>query len=59
MATIDVAHAIAGVQVYDARLVASMRVHGVIRILTFNERDFARYSEIQAIHPRSIVAVHH
>jgi hypothetical protein len=30
----------------------------VMRILTFDEGDFARYTEIQAIHPRSILAVH-
>ena len=53
-----VAHGVAGVQVHDARLVAAMRVHGVMSLLTFDERDFARYAEIQAIHPRSIVAVH-
>ena len=52
------AHGVAGVQVHDARLVVAMRVHGVMSLLTFDERDFARYAEIQAIHPRSIVAVH-
>jgi predicted nucleic acid-binding protein len=44
-------HSISGVQVHDARLVASMRVHGVSRILTFNAKDFARYPGIEAIHP--------
>jgi len=48
-----VAHSVAGVQVHDARLVAAMRVHGVRCILTFNERDFARYPEIEAVNPRS------
>jgi predicted nucleic acid-binding protein len=46
-----VAHAISGVQVHDARLVAAMHVHGVKRILTFNARDFARFGDIEAIHP--------
>ena len=46
-----VAQRVFGVQVHDARLVAAMRVHGVSRILTFNEKDFARYSDIEAIHP--------
>jgi len=32
-----------------------MRVHGVHRILTFNERDFARYPDVLAIHPRAIL----
>lgn len=42
---------VCGVQVHDARLVAAMRVHGVQRILTFNTRDFARFTEIEAVHP--------
>lgn len=51
-----VAHHVSGVQVHDARLVAAMRVHGVKRILSFNENDFTRYTEIQAIHPRTVAA---
>jgi predicted nucleic acid-binding protein len=46
-----VSHRISGVQVHDARLVAAMHVHGVKRILTFNTRDFARFTDIEAIHP--------
>jgi len=49
-----VAHAVSGVQVHDARLVAAMRVHQVTRILTFNVRDFARYHEITAISPENV-----
>jgi len=45
---------VSGAQVYDARLAAAMRVHGVKRILTFNERDFARYTDIEAVHPRTV-----
>ena len=44
---------VSGVQVHDARLVAAMRVHGVKRILTFNHKDFARYTDIEAVHPRT------
>jgi predicted nucleic acid-binding protein len=51
-----VAHSVRGVQVHDARLAAAMRVHGVQRILTFNEADFARYPGVEAIHPRTISA---
>jgi predicted nucleic acid-binding protein len=47
-----VIHNVRGVQVHDARLVAAMHVHNVTRILTFNEADFARYSDIEALHPR-------
>ena len=46
---------VSGVQVHDARLVAAMRVHGVERILTFNTKDFARYDEIEAVHPLQMV----
>ena len=47
-------HAISGVQVHDARLAAAMRVHGVGQILTFNTRDFARFTNVDAVHPRDI-----
>ena len=49
-----VTHKVSGVQVHDARLVAFMRVYGVRSILTFNDRDFARYTDITAIHPRTV-----
>jgi len=51
-----VTHGVSGVQVHDARLVAAMRVHGLQRILTFNDKDFARYPEIEAVHPRGVPA---
>jgi predicted nucleic acid-binding protein len=51
-----VSHNVSGVHVHDARLVATMRVHGVKRILTFNDRDFARYSDIEAMHPQAMAA---
>ncbi|HWG19253.1 MAG TPA: PIN domain-containing protein [Terracidiphilus sp.] len=47
-------HSISGAQVHDARLAASMLVHGVRKILSFNTRDFARFSGIEAIHPSQI-----
>jgi predicted nucleic acid-binding protein len=50
-----VSHNVSGVQVHDARLAAAMRVHGIERVLTFNERDFARYPDIQAVHPRALL----
>jgi predicted nucleic acid-binding protein len=49
-----VSHRISGVQVHDDRLVAAMHVHGVKRILTFNTRDFARFTDIGAIHPTDL-----
>lgn len=49
-----VTHSVSGVQVHDAHLVASMRVHGVRRILTLNPRDFARFTTIEAVHPNQL-----
>ena|SRR5205809_4044400 len=46
-----VIHGVCGAKVHDARLVAAMRVHGVKYILTFNEKDFTRYTDIKAVHP--------
>lgn len=51
-----VAFGVRGVQVHDARLVASMLVHGVTQILTLNTGDFARYAPegITAVDPNSV-----
>ena len=49
-----VEYRVSGVQVHDARLVASMQVHGVKRILTFNTRDFTRFTQIEAVHPADL-----
>jgi predicted nucleic acid-binding protein len=38
-----VQHGVLGSKVHDAKLVATMNVHGVRRILTFNTGDFTRY----------------
>ena len=46
---------VSGTQVHDAHLVAAMHVHGVRRILTFNTRDFVRFSSIEAVHPAQVV----
>jgi predicted nucleic acid-binding protein len=47
-------HAVQGVQVHDARLAAVMHVHGVTHLLTLNAPDFSRFTNIVAVHPRSI-----
>ena len=46
---------ISGVQVHDARLVAAMRVHGLKRILTLNDRDFRRFFDIKAVLPQDLL----
>jgi len=45
---------VSGVQVHDARIAACLRVHGVTRLLTFNTKDFARYSGFAAVDPAQI-----
>jgi predicted nucleic acid-binding protein len=50
-----VRYSVAGVQVHDARLAASMLMNGVSTILTLNDRDFRRYAGISAIHPGAII----
>ncbi len=49
-----VQHSVSGVQVHDARIAACLRVHGVSRLLTFNTKDFARYSGFVAVDPGQI-----
>lgn len=49
-----VTYSVMGVKVHDARLVATMLVHGVTDILTFNTDDFKRFSQITAVHPTAI-----
>jgi predicted nucleic acid-binding protein len=49
-----VRHGVLGSKVHDARLVATMNVHGIRRILTFNTDDFKRYN-VEAIHPSSLL----
>jgi predicted nucleic acid-binding protein len=49
-----VVHDIQGVQVHDARLAASMYVHGVGQILTINIRDFRRFEGLHVRHPADL-----
>jgi predicted nucleic acid-binding protein len=50
-----VAHAVSGVKVHDARLVASMNIYGIRHILTFDGPDFSRYTGIQVVHPTDVL----
>ena len=47
-------HAVLGVQVHDARLVAVMNVYGVQSLLTFNADDFKRFPQIVVINPKDV-----
>lgn len=47
---------VSGVQVHDARLVAAMKLNGITHILTFNTKDFIRYTSegIVAVDPANV-----
>jgi predicted nucleic acid-binding protein len=49
-----VAHAVTGVQVHNARLVAMMHIYEVSHLLTFNVTDFRRYHGITAQRPQDL-----
>jgi predicted nucleic acid-binding protein len=49
-----VAHAVRGVQVHDTRLVATMKTYNIPQIVTFNVEDFARFPDIEVVHPQSL-----
>jgi predicted nucleic acid-binding protein len=51
---IVVEHAVSGVKVHDARLIATMKTHGVLSLLTFDVDDFTRYAGIAVIHSKSV-----
>jgi predicted nucleic acid-binding protein len=47
-------HSVSGAQVHDAKIVAAMKAHSIQNLLTFNAKDFKRYTEIKAIEPKDI-----
>jgi predicted nucleic acid-binding protein len=51
-----IAHSVLGKNVFDARLVAAMRVHGESQILTFNDRDFRRFPGIAIYTPAAVIS---
>jgi len=52
---IVVAEGVSGIQVHDARLVATMRVHGIEHLLTLNVGDFRRYDRVMAVSPQDLL----
>jgi predicted nucleic acid-binding protein len=46
-----------GKRAHDAHLVALMLEHHVSRLLTFNERDFTQFVEIECINPFDVLGV--
>lgn len=49
-----VKHHVLGKNVHDARIVAQMVVHGIDNILTFNTKDFKRFTNITALDPSGV-----
>ncbi len=49
-------HSVLGKNAHDARLVAAMIVHGVTHLLTFNEQDFRRFTNITVLTPAAVLA---
>lgn len=49
-------YGVTGIDVYDARLVAAMRVHGIRHLLTFDVGDFSRFAEVTVVHPDRVGA---
>lgn len=47
-------HGITGVQVHDTNLVASMNVHNITHLLTFNPAHFHRFPGITVVHPNDL-----
>lgn len=48
-------HQVAGLKVHDARLVATMNVHQILNIVTFDVEDFKRYTGIEILHPKDVL----
>jgi predicted nucleic acid-binding protein len=48
-------HQVIGKQAHDAHLVASMLVHHVTHLLTFNDSDFKRFTGITVVNPNSLL----
>lgn len=48
-------HQISGKTAHDTRVVAAMTVHHITHLLTFNDADFARFSEIIVPTPTGVL----
>jgi predicted nucleic acid-binding protein len=51
-----VAANVSGIQVHDARLVATMHVHGIENLLTLNVKDFRRFGDITVLSPEDLLS---
>jgi hypothetical protein len=53
------AYHVLGVKVHDARLVSVMLAAGIAAVITLNESDFRRFSEVSVVTPADILAQQH
>jgi len=51
-----VQYRVIGKQAHDAHIVAAMLVHKVTHLLTFNDGDFRRFTEITVVNPQHIIS---
>ena len=51
-----VQYRVIGKQAHDAHIVAAMLVHKVTHLLTFNDSDFKRFTEITVVNPQNIIS---
>jgi len=51
---IVVQHGVTGIDVYDAYIAATLRVHRIPRLLTFNAADFRRFGPFRVVHPTEV-----
>ena len=47
-------HSVLGIQVHDAKIAAAMKTHNIQNLLTFNAKDFKRYTDVRAIEPKDV-----
>ena len=47
-------HQVSGKNVHDARLVSAMLTHNITHLLTFNVKDFKRFTEIMVVAPQNV-----
>jgi predicted nucleic acid-binding protein len=42
-------NSVSGIQVHDAKIVSAMKAHNIQNLLTFNAKDFKRYTDIKVV----------
>lgn len=49
-----VKHSVSGIKVHDAKIAAAMKAHDIQNLLTFNTKDFRRYTGVNAVEPKNV-----